>query len=586
MIIVSQVLNPFHYAFVQRGLLEVLLLSVGAGLLGTWVVLRGLAFYSHAVATAAFPGLVLADGLAFAAPLGALGAALAFAAVVVGLARGRRSGYDTLTALALVGALALGVILASDVFHSGANVESLLFGSLLLVGRSDLWIAGGVSAAVLVAGRILGRRWLAAGFDPGFARAAGARSGLPDVTLLVLIALGVVAALTAVGALLVTALVVVPAATVRLVTARLPGWQLGAVALTAAEGAIGLWISVQANVPPGAAIAVLGGCVFAAVAVWRALRPRLLVLAPAAALLLVCAGCGSSGSSSGRLEVVATTTQIGDFARQVGGSDAWVHQILRANTDPHEYEPRPADVVTTAGARVVLENGDGLDAWMGKVVSESGGSPRVVVLGDHVPVHIRGETSGPHPSRFDPHWWHDPRNAEAAVVVTRDAFVRSDPQHASAYRRRAAAYLAQLRRLDRGIASCVSSIPRADRKLVTNHDAFNYFVRRYGIRFVGAVIPSQTTQAQASAGQTAALIRLIRREHVKAVFPESSVNARLAQTIARETGARSGYTLYGDTLGPAGSPGATYLAMERANADALVRGLTGSAHGCRIGGLR
>ena len=110
-------------------------------------------------------------------------------------------------------------------------------------------------------------------------------------------------------------------------------------------------------------------------------------------------------------------------------------------------------------------------------------------------------------------------------------------------------------------------------------------VKRYGIQFVGAVIPSQTTQAQASAGQTAALIRLIRREHVKAVFPESSVNARLAETIARETGARTGYTLYGDTLGPAGSPGATYVEMEHANADALVRGLTGSAQGCRIGGL-
>src|SRR6185437_5059099 len=116
-------LEPFRYAFVQRGLFEVLLLSVGAGLLGTWIVLRGLSFYSHAVATAAFPGLVLADGLGFAAPLGAFGAAVLFAAAVAALARKRRSGYDSLTALALVGALALGVILASDVFHSGAEVD-------------------------------------------------------------------------------------------------------------------------------------------------------------------------------------------------------------------------------------------------------------------------------------------------------------------------------------------------------------------------------------------------------------------------------------------------------------------------------
>ena len=138
-------LAPFHYAFVQRGLLEVVLLSVGAGLLGTWIVLRGLAFYSHAVATAAFPGLVLADGLAFPAPLGALAAALVFAFGVERLARRRRGGYDSLTALVLVGALALGVILASDVFHSGANVETLLFGSLLLVGTRELAIAAAAS---------------------------------------------------------------------------------------------------------------------------------------------------------------------------------------------------------------------------------------------------------------------------------------------------------------------------------------------------------------------------------------------------------------------------------------------------------
>src|SRR5438552_17981742 len=116
------VIEPFELPFVQTGLIEILILAVPAGLLGTWIVMRGLAFYSHAVGTAAFPGLVLADGLAFDARLGALAAAAAF---VVGVAGGGRRRGDTgsLTALALVGALALGVILASDVFHSGANVE-------------------------------------------------------------------------------------------------------------------------------------------------------------------------------------------------------------------------------------------------------------------------------------------------------------------------------------------------------------------------------------------------------------------------------------------------------------------------------
>jgi len=577
------VLEPFQFEFVQRGLLEVVLLSVAGGLIGTWIVLRGLAFYSHAVGTAAFPGLVVADGLAFSAPLGAVGAVLLFAAGVQVLRRPRGASVGGATALALVGALAAGVILASDVFHSGANVETLLFGSLLLVGDRDLVLAAVVSAAALVGTIVLGRRWLVAGFDPLSARSLGAQSRLPELVLLVIVALTVVAGLAALGALLVTALIVVPAATARLWSSRLPAWQLSAVALTACEGIVGLWLSVEVNVPPGAAIAVLSGGVFAAVlaarhvVVWR----RVALAAAAAVACAFLAGCGgSSGANGSGVSVVASTTQIADWVRNVGGSRVDVHQILQPNTDPHEYEPRPADVEAASGADVVFENGDNLDDWMDKVVSEAGGNPTVVVLGEHVPVRLAGERSGPEPSTYDPHWWHDPRNAQAAVRAIRAALVGADPTGRNAFDRNAASYLGKLRRLDRGIAACFRPIPADERKLVTDHDAFGYFARRYGIRVVGAVISAQTTQAQPSAGATARLIALVRREHVRAIFPESSVNARLAETIARETGASSNYTLYGDTLGPADSSGATYIRMEAANADAMVRGFTGGAKRC------
>ena len=142
--------EPFQLPFVQRGLVEVLILSVGAGVLGTWIVLRGLAFFSHAVGTATFPGLVLADGIGFSAPLGAFGVAVAFTASVWGLGRRRGTAYDSLTALVLVGCLAVGVILASDVYHSGSNVEQLLFGSLLLVSGADTPVMGSVKVAYVV----------------------------------------------------------------------------------------------------------------------------------------------------------------------------------------------------------------------------------------------------------------------------------------------------------------------------------------------------------------------------------------------------------------------------------------------------
>jgi ABC-type Zn uptake system ZnuABC Zn-binding protein ZnuA len=128
-------------------------------------------------------------------------------------------------------------------------------------------------------------------------------------------------------------------------------------------------------------------------------------------------------------------------------------------------------------------------------------------------------------------------------------------------------------------------VPPAERKLVTDHDAFGYFTGRYDIRVVGAVIPSQTTQAQPSAGDTAELADTIEREGVRAIFPEESLNAKLAEALADQTGVTAEYVLYGDTLGPGDSPGATYLQMERFNADAMVRGFTGGERGCTIRGI-
>lgn len=580
-------LEPFRYTFVQRGVAELLLLAVCAGLVGSFVVLRGLAFFTHAVGTATFLGLVLADGIGFSPRLGAAVSALVFAAGVEQTSRRRLVGYDSLTALALVAVLAGGVVLASDVFHSGSNIETLLFGSLLLIGRPDLVLAGAAATAALVLSALLGRRWLATGFDADYTRAIGMRSPLPDAVLLVLVALSAVVSVSGVGALLVTALFVVPPATVLLFTRRLLTLQIGSIALAALEGIAGIWLSVEWNAPPGAAIAVLSGGCFALAALARVLRPRRAVFVPAVAvLLLATAGCGGDGdkSESGRMEAVATTTQIGDWARRVGGTSVDVHQILQPNTDPHDYEPRPADVVATAKANVVFENGDELDHWMAKVVSEAGGSPTVVVLGETVPVKRPGETSGPEASRYDPHWWHDPRNAIAAIARIRDTLVMIDAAHAETYRRNAAAYIGQLRALDRGIRACMARVPESERKLVTDHDAFGYFASRYGVTVVGAVIPSQTTQAQPSARDTAHLIDLIKREHVQAVFPESSINPRLSQAIARETGASANYTLYGDTLGPSGSDGATYIAMEAANANAMVSGFSGGRVQCHLAG--
>ena len=354
-------LEPFQLPFVQRGLVEILVLSAGAGLLGTWIVLRGLAFFSHAIGPASFPGLVVADGLGFGAPAGALGAALLFAGGVGWLGRGRHARYDNLTALVLTGALALGVLLASDVFHSGTNVDNLLFGSLFLVEPRDILVAAAASAMALAATLAYGPVWLASGFDEASTRALGVKSGGAEAVLLGLIALVAIASLSALGALLVSTLLVVPAATTRLWLNRIGSWQIATVALTAIEGISGVWLSVKLNAPPGATLATLSGAVFGAAALVRAgfrirrRRPALALLAVPLALAL--GGCGSGANGSGsKVDAVATTTQIGDWTRQIGGHDVDVHQILHPNTDPvrptSRRPPMPTSSSRTATALI------------------------------------------------------------------------------------------------------------------------------------------------------------------------------------------------------------------------------------------
>jgi ABC-type Mn2+/Zn2+ transport system permease subunit len=261
--------DAFDAPFMQRALLESLLLAVLAGVLGSWIVLRRLAFFTHGVGTAAFPGLVVAGPAGVVPQLAAMAAALTYAGGVEGLRRTRRVATDAATGLVLVGALALGVVLASDVYETGAGVDRLLFGSLIGLSDRDLWLTAAVAAAAVLLEGVLRRSWLAQGFDPVAARALGVRPAVADALLLLAVAAAAVVALDAVGALLVTAVLVIPAATVRLVATSVGALQAGTALLAAVEGVAGLWLAYELNVGPGPATAVLGGAVFALVAMMR-----------------------------------------------------------------------------------------------------------------------------------------------------------------------------------------------------------------------------------------------------------------------------------------------------------------------------
>ena len=293
------------------------------------------------------------------------------------------------------------------------------------------------------------------------------------------------------------------------------------------------------------------------------------------ALLAALTGCTRThigAAPPGQITVVATTTQMQDLVRNVGGSHVHVVGVLEPNVDPHDFEPTPSTAVALAGARLVVESGVGVDAWADRLVAAAAPGTPVFVAAAGLPIRA-GDAADP---QGDPHWWFDPPLFERAASTLARRLAAVDPGHARGYRANAARYVAALRRMDAANRRLIARVPRARRTLVTTHDAFGYLTAHYGITLVGAVIPSLSTAAAPSANAVADLIRRIRAEHVRTVFSESSVNPALAQQIAAETGARVEADLYGDSLGPPGSPGATYLGMERWDVRAMVAGFLGA----------
>ena len=251
--------------FMRTALVELALLAVAGGVLGVWIVLRRLAFFTHAVGGVAFPALVAAGPIGVSSQLAGLAAGLGYAA---GVGSAGRTGRDAsaATGLLLVASLALGVVLASDVVRAPAAVDLLLFGTLLGLDGADIASSAVAAALALAATLLVGRAWLAVAFDAAGARALRLPVQRLDAALLALVAAAAVAAVPAVGALLVTSLFIVPAAAARLITGSVRALFAASVGLAAVQGLVGLYAAYALDVSPGPAIAVVGTGLYACAA--------------------------------------------------------------------------------------------------------------------------------------------------------------------------------------------------------------------------------------------------------------------------------------------------------------------------------
>jgi len=299
-------------------------------------------------------------------------------------------------------------------------------------------------------------------------------------------------------------------------------------------------------------------------------RPRMVLLAACLAAVLA-AGCSATGDATGEgLQVVATTTQLADIAANVGGDRVQVTSLLKPGVDAHDYDPSPADIDTIARADLVLKNGVGLEEWLDDTIAGAGYQGRVVDASQGVRLRqVDGEA--------DPHIWQDPRNAAVMAANVERGLAGAEPAGAATFQANLDAYAKQLQALDVEVAGQIDSL--ANKKVVTNHDAFGYYLDRYGLELVGSVIPSFDTSTELSGRDVRDLVARIKATKVKAVFSETTLPPKAAQTIAAEAGVKvvvGEDALYGDALGPPGSDGDTYVKMVRHNTATIVGNLSGS----------
>lgn len=268
-----------------------------------------------------------------------------------------------------------------------------------------------------------------------------------------------------------------------------------------------------------------------------------------------------------KFKVVTTFTVIQDIAQNVAGDAATVESITKPGAEIHEYEPTPKDIVKAQSADLILWNGLNLERWFERFFQNIKDKPAVVVTEGITPLSIY---EGPYKDAPNPHAWMSPSNALIYVENIKNALVKYDPQNADTYQKNAAAYAEKIKQLDKPLREKLSKIPADQRWLVTSEGAFSYLAKDYDLK-EGYLWPINAEQ-QGTPQQVRKLIDLVKKNHIPVVFSESTVSAKPAQQVAKESGAKYGGVLYVDSLSATDGPVPTYIDLLNVTVSTIVKG--------------
>lgn len=306
-------------------------------------------------------------------------------------------------------------------------------------------------------------------------------------------------------------------------------------------------------------------------------------LVPMTLFLIPLTGCNLSDSSQpdgqptttpgkAKPTVVSTSTILTDLTEQIGADAIQLRGILQPGADPHIYEPVPADSRALESADLILYNGYNLEPGLIKLMNAAGSKARKLAAGETVPplkLQKQGEQVP------DPHVWGDVKNTIRMVQAIRDALIELEPQERDRFNRNADRLMADLETLDRWIMQQMQTIPANRRKLVTTHDAFQYYARAYSLEIVGTLI-GISTEEQPSAQTVRKLVESVKAANVPAIFAETTINPALITTVAEEAQVKlAARSLYSDSIGAPGSDGDSYLKMMQVNTRTIVEALGG-----------
>ncbi|HEY9853635.1 MAG TPA: metal ABC transporter substrate-binding protein [Leptolyngbyaceae cyanobacterium] len=282
----------------------------------------------------------------------------------------------------------------------------------------------------------------------------------------------------------------------------------------------------------------------------------------------------NNSAGNNKPNVVATSTIIADLTAEVGEEEIQLKSILQPGADPHIYEPVPADSVALEKANLILYNGYNLEPGLIKLMNAAGIKARKLAVGEKAkPLQMEKSKGEIVP---DPHVWGDVKNVIEMANAIRDALIELSPDDREKFTQNAAQLINELKQLDTWINQQIATIPPEKRKLVTSHDAFQYYSRAYNIPVTGTLI-GISTEEQPSAQTVRQLVDSIKTTGVPAIFAETTINPALIKTVAQEAGIKlAPQQLYSDSIGAPGSDGDSYVKMMVANTRAIVQALGGN----------